>query len=150
MSQENATISAHEQRQLQHHLRARFAAYLKPGEAVHVAGERSADYSWLQVSLASADRREQLVIEAAMLRQEQEGEALSLTPLERFEGISDFLGEQLYGYFCNDRRAEFHSDWRVYADGPIRLRFRGQRSSPALEQAADALLEQRDGATGEA
>lgn len=123
---------------------ARFGAFLKPGESIDIDAEKSDEYVYARVEVASADETFKLGVEAAVLAADQE-RLERLDPPERFLELTiEFLKLQVYEFFRRDRDERFHVDWRLYPVDTATIRFRGQVRRPELERRADALLDEDD------
>lgn len=120
-------------------LTARFAAFLKPGEALDLDAEKSAEYVYGTIAVTSADDAFRLDLEASILAADQKVEQLD-NPERFLELAIEFLKLQLYEFFRQDREERFHIDWRLYPVEKATIRFRGQIRKPSLEREADALL----------
>ncbi|MFU8806653.1 MAG: hypothetical protein ACNA8W_22785 [Bradymonadaceae bacterium] len=143
---ETAKTQSH---RLERTLTSRFAAFLKPGERISVEMEIDGDYLYNKWVVATPSMESRLDVEAALIAQEQEYLFLHENDTaQRLQVLLAFLESQLSDYFRQSRRQRFHIDWRIYPFDEAKIRFRGEWSSPNLEERANALLgpgeEERD------
>lgn len=132
-------ISAEELGKIRDAMSGRYGLKLKPGEALTVNAERSAEQCWVRIEIETADGSYLLEAEVAALPSDVPAVS-TWEPLQAFDDALDLLDEQLHDYFENDRFAKWHDDWRVYDFEGANLRFRGRESRPDLEALADAWL----------
>lgn len=137
-------LGARQKQLIRQSLTARFAAFLKPGEALEVDAELSDEYVYGTVAVTSADDSFRLDVEAAILSADQD-RIDELDPPEAYLELAiEFLKLQLYEFFRRDRDERFHVDWRLYPVEKATIRFRGQVRRPDLERRADELLEDEE------
>ena len=117
-----------------------YEAFLAPGEKIAVRARYDAGWSWAHLALASADGTFRLDLEAGFSQEDFEAGMEQPKGRAVASKLIEFLRVQLYEFFRQDRGERPPVDWRLYAYEGLPVRYRGERSSPALEQAADALL----------
>lgn len=134
-------------RRIERRLKARFRAYLRPGEKLRLSVEDEEDFVYAQMSLSLPDETFRLDLEAAMIVQDQERQFLEgTTSRTRLLGAIEFLSEQIDGYFRSQRDSRFHVDWRLYPFDAATVRFRGREHRPDLEERATELLDDEENA----
>lgn len=136
-------VAPRERMKLEQALMGRFAAYLRPGESLTLDAEKAADFVFVQLELAAADKSFELTLEAAILSQDQGEEALD-DPQAHVELALEFLKMQLYEYFRSDRAQRFHIDWQLYPVERATIRFHGELRRPKLDAQADRMLDADD------
>lgn len=141
-STEEVVITSAALRKIETRLRARFRAFLRPGERMALKVEEEEDFSFAHLSLSIPDGSYHLDLEGAVIVQDQEENFLvSGTSRDRLLMAIEFLSVALNDYFRGQRRERFHPDWRLYPFEGAQVRFRGGLSYPGLEEKATQLLE---------
>lgn len=132
-------------RKIEGRLRARFRAFLRPGERLRVKVEEEKDFCYAHLALTSADKSFQLDLEGAVIAHDQvELELSAMSSKDRLLIAIEFLSATINDYFRGQRRDRFHPDWRLYSFESVQVRFRGRSRHPGLESQADELLERSD------
>ncbi|MFW5966118.1 MAG: hypothetical protein ACOCV2_01315 [Persicimonas sp.] len=135
------TLAPRQRQLIRQALTARFGAFLKPGESIDLAAEKSDEYVYAKLTVSAADESFQLDVEAAVLAADQDRIERFEAPEQILELAIEFLKRQTYDFFRSDRDERFHVDWRIYPVDKATVRFRGQVRRPELERRADDLLE---------
>ncbi len=131
-------LSALERQALSQALTRDHEAFLRPGERVRVEGNQEHDAVSPTLRITTADRAFHLQLEAALHHGDN---PTGRRGKEAFAAIMEFLRLQLYEFFRLDRGVRFPLEFKpIEYDGAL-FRFRGERSNPALEAQADALLD---------
>lgn len=140
--QDDSSLPAKALRGIEGRLRARFRAFLRPGERIRLRVEEEKDFSFAHLVLSSADKSYVLDLEGAViLHDQEEAVVISENSRDRLLLAIEFLSATLNDHFRGNRLDRFHPDWRLYTFEGYQVRFRGRNRSPGLEAQANALLE---------
>ena len=122
-------------------IKARFSAFLKPGERLEIDAERSIEYVWGQIRLFSADESYEFLLEGAIIASDQDNKEPIHAEDRALDVAFEFLKRQFYEFFRSDRSETFHKQWKLYPVDEATIRFRAIERRPDLEQRADEILD---------
>ncbi len=117
-----------------------YEAFMAPGEKIAVRARLDEGWAWAHLALASADGTFRLDLEAGFSEEDFEGGLEMPVGRAGTSKLIEFLRVQLYDFFRMDRGERPPVDWSLYSYDDVPVRYRGERSSPALDEAANALL----------
>ena len=142
---EEVVLSGGALRKIEARLRARFRAFLRPGERIRLTVEEEDEFSFAHLKLVAADGSYRLDLEGALIAREQpEVLVVTASTRDRLVMAIEFLSAALNDYFRGQRRERFHPDWRIYPFEGAEIRFRGGLVYPELEAQAQGLLHDDD------